>query len=146
MVLNLLFYWHYINASELLLKNVPNTHNINIMYRGWNIAACVYESTNEKVQPKLAQGWYTRLKPPSRHNTSVPCRSNAGPASTTLAQDQINTGPTHWAGRGGSNSNPKKAPIRMITVTFQGIVNSLWKITVDLNSPWTWCTLWREKW
>ena len=76
-----------------------------------------------------------RLKPPSRHNTSVPCRSNAGSASTTLAQNPINTGPTHWAGRGGSNSNPKIAQIRMITVEFQGIVNSLWKITVDLNSP-----------
>ena len=91
-----------------------------------------------KVQTKkYSRNWHKAgapPEPPSRHNTSVPCRSNAGSASTTLAQDQINTGPTHWAGRGGSNSNPKMAQIRMIIVTFQGIVNSSWEITVDLNS------------
>ena len=46
-------------TSELLLKNVPNTHINNIVYKRWKIAACDYKSTNEKVQPKLAQGWYT---------------------------------------------------------------------------------------
>ena len=35
----------------------------------------------------------------------------------------------------GPTLNLKMAQIRMITVTFQGIVNSSWKITVDLNSP-----------
>ena len=35
------------------------------MYRGWNIAACDYKSTNERVQQKLAQGWYTAWNHPA---------------------------------------------------------------------------------
>ena len=35
------------------------------MYKGWKIAACDYKSTNEKVQPKLAQGWYTAWNHPA---------------------------------------------------------------------------------
>ena len=89
-----------------------------------------------KVQTKkYSRNWHKAGTPPETTQPaqyvgpmSIPCWSSVYDVGPRSDQHRANA----LGRRGGSNSNPKMAQIRM---TFQGIVNSSWKITVDLNSP-----------